>query len=224
MRYFHAGGRGQIRRQCKAWGERAPGTTGRATRECWVGPRVWRRGLASTRHGGGDVTKQVRRLALAWPVWRLARSPDAGGRRRAVRHPATQRVAARAAQPATAAVPVSIAKAERQDVPLWLRGIGTVQALNTVTVRAARRWHADAGAGDRGAGGQAGRRCSRSSILARTRRCSTRRPPRSRRTRRCLPTPSCDLAALLVAGEAELRLAPAGRHPDDAGEPGHCGA
>ena len=31
---------------------------------------------------------------------------------------------------------MSIAKAERQDVPVWLRGIGTVQALNTVTVRA----------------------------------------------------------------------------------------
>jgi multidrug efflux system membrane fusion protein len=35
-----------------------------------------------------------------------------------------------------AAVPVSVTKAERQDVPVWLRGIGTVQALNTVTVRA----------------------------------------------------------------------------------------
>ncbi len=39
-------------------------------------------------------------------------------------------------QKATSAVPVSITKVERQDVPLWLRGIGTVQALNTVTVRA----------------------------------------------------------------------------------------
>jgi len=37
---------------------------------------------------------------------------------------------------AAAAVPVSVANAERQDVPVWLRGIGTVQALNTVTVRA----------------------------------------------------------------------------------------
>jgi len=43
------------------------------------------------------------------------------------------------AQPAPAlrqAVPVSTVKAERQDVPVWLRGIGTVQALNAVTVRA----------------------------------------------------------------------------------------
>jgi multidrug efflux system membrane fusion protein len=43
------------------------------------------------------------------------------------------------AQPAqgalSAAVPVSTVKSERQDVPVWLRGLGTVQALNTVTVR-----------------------------------------------------------------------------------------
>jgi multidrug efflux system membrane fusion protein len=37
---------------------------------------------------------------------------------------------------AAAAVPVSVATVERQDVPVWLHGIGTVQALNTVTVRA----------------------------------------------------------------------------------------
>jgi multidrug efflux system membrane fusion protein len=38
--------------------------------------------------------------------------------------------------PAASAVPVSVTKAQLQDVPVWLRGIGTVQALNTVTVRA----------------------------------------------------------------------------------------
>jgi membrane fusion protein, multidrug efflux system len=38
--------------------------------------------------------------------------------------------------PSASAVPVSVTKAEKQDVPVWLRGIGTVQALNTVTVRA----------------------------------------------------------------------------------------
>ncbi|HEY3847204.1 MAG TPA: efflux RND transporter periplasmic adaptor subunit [Acetobacteraceae bacterium] len=32
-------------------------------------------------------------------------------------------------------VPVSTVKSERQDVPVWLRGLGTVQALNTVTLR-----------------------------------------------------------------------------------------
>jgi multidrug efflux system membrane fusion protein len=32
-------------------------------------------------------------------------------------------------------IPVTTGKSERQDVPVWLRGLGTVQALNTVTVR-----------------------------------------------------------------------------------------
>jgi membrane fusion protein, multidrug efflux system len=46
-----------------------------------------------------------------------------------------------AAQPAPSpslrqAIPVGTAKAERQDVPVWLHGLGTVQALNAVTVRA----------------------------------------------------------------------------------------
>ena len=36
---------------------------------------------------------------------------------------------------APAAVPVTIAKAARQDVPVYLRGLGTVQAFNAVTVR-----------------------------------------------------------------------------------------
>ncbi|HUB43427.1 MAG TPA: efflux RND transporter periplasmic adaptor subunit [Acetobacteraceae bacterium] len=33
-------------------------------------------------------------------------------------------------------VPVTVIKTVRQDVPVWLRGLGTVQALNTVLVRA----------------------------------------------------------------------------------------
>ena len=41
-----------------------------------------------------------------------------------------------ARSPSAAAVPVSVIKAERKDVPVWLRGIGTVQALNTVVIRA----------------------------------------------------------------------------------------
>jgi membrane fusion protein, multidrug efflux system len=50
----------------------------------------------------------------------------------------SQRSTAQQAQAprAASAVPVSATNAERQDVPVWLRGIGTVQALNTVTVRA----------------------------------------------------------------------------------------
>jgi multidrug efflux system membrane fusion protein len=47
--------------------------------------------------------------------------------------------AAATAQPAQRpgpAVPVTTTQAQRQDVPVWLRGLGTVQALNTVLVRA----------------------------------------------------------------------------------------
>lgn len=51
-------------------------------------------------------------------AWWLHRSPDAGKGRRA------------------AAVPVETAQATRADVPVVLQGLGTVTALNTVTVRA----------------------------------------------------------------------------------------
>ena len=46
--------------------------------------------------------------------------------------------AAQQALPAAAsppAVPVSVAQAKRQDVPIWLRGLGAVQALNNVLLR-----------------------------------------------------------------------------------------
>ena len=45
-------------------------------------------------------------------------------------HPSAQQ-----APPPASAVPVTVTKAERQDVPVWLGGLGTVQALNTVTMR-----------------------------------------------------------------------------------------
>jgi membrane fusion protein, multidrug efflux system len=38
--------------------------------------------------------------------------------------------------PGAPAIPVTTIKAARQDVPVWLTGLGTVQALNTVLVRA----------------------------------------------------------------------------------------
>ncbi len=44
--------------------------------------------------------------------------------------------AQQATPPSGNAVPVSVTKVEREDVPVWLSGLGTVQALNTVTVRA----------------------------------------------------------------------------------------
>ncbi len=40
-----------------------------------------------------------------------------------------------AAQPAGPVVPVTVAKAQRQDVPIWLRGLGAAQALNAVLLR-----------------------------------------------------------------------------------------
>jgi len=43
---------------------------------------------------------------------------------------------AHAARPARAAVPVSVATASRQDVPVYLTGLGTVQALFTVGIHA----------------------------------------------------------------------------------------
>ena len=49
---------------------------------------------------------------------------------------ATASNAQQTSTPPSNAVPVSVIKAERLDVPVWLSGLGTVQALNTVTVRA----------------------------------------------------------------------------------------
>jgi len=48
------------------------------------------------------------------------------------RHPNAQQ----SAPPLQSAIPVTAIKAGRQDVQVWLSGLGTVQALNTVTVRA----------------------------------------------------------------------------------------
>src|SRR5271163_4126206 len=50
-------------------------------------------------------------------------------------HHATADVAAATAPTPAAAIPVSVATAERRDVPIYLTGLGTVQAFNTVTVK-----------------------------------------------------------------------------------------
>jgi len=57
------------------------------------------------------------------------------------RAPAT--AASPAARPAAAGVPVLAGVAERADVPIYLSGLGTVQAFNTVTVRARVDGHLD---------------------------------------------------------------------------------
>jgi multidrug efflux system membrane fusion protein len=54
-----------------------------------------------------------------------------GWRHRATTSPA----AASASSPPSPAIPVSVATAERRDVPIYLTGLGTVQAFNTVTVK-----------------------------------------------------------------------------------------
>ena len=50
-------------------------------------------------------------------------------------HRATGKIAATTASAPSPAIPVSIATAERRDVPIYLTGLGTVQAFNTVTVK-----------------------------------------------------------------------------------------
>ena len=50
-------------------------------------------------------------------------------------HRATTKIAAAAASAPSPAIPVSVAAAERRDVPIYLTGLGTVQAFNTVTVK-----------------------------------------------------------------------------------------
>src|SRR5438309_412457 len=50
------------------------------------------------------------------------------------RSAAAQSVAATGSAPSPA-IPVSVATAERRDVPIYLTGLGTVQAFNTVTVK-----------------------------------------------------------------------------------------
>src|ERR1700758_973510 len=47
----------------------------------------------------------------------------------------TANIAATAASAPSPAIPVSVATAQRRDVPIYLTGLGTVQAFNTVTVK-----------------------------------------------------------------------------------------
>jgi membrane fusion protein, multidrug efflux system len=75
------------------------------------------------------ATRPVRRRRL---VFSAALLLAAGAALYPAPQPAAQQAPASASSPG---VPVSTVKSERQDVPVWLRGLGTVQALNTVTVR-----------------------------------------------------------------------------------------
>jgi multidrug efflux system membrane fusion protein len=50
-------------------------------------------------------------------------------------HRATAKIAVPTAAVPSPAIPVSVATAQRRDVPIYLTGLGTVQAFNTVTVK-----------------------------------------------------------------------------------------
>jgi membrane fusion protein, multidrug efflux system len=50
-------------------------------------------------------------------------------------HRATPKIAVAPASAPSPAIPVSVATVERRDVPIYLTGLGTVQAFNTVTVK-----------------------------------------------------------------------------------------
>jgi membrane fusion protein, multidrug efflux system len=50
-------------------------------------------------------------------------------------HHATAKIAAATATAPSPVIPVSVATAQRRDVPIYLTGLGTVQAFNTVTVK-----------------------------------------------------------------------------------------
>ena len=50
-------------------------------------------------------------------------------------HRATAKIAAPTASAPSPPIPVSVATAQRRDVPIYLAGLGTVQAFNTVTVK-----------------------------------------------------------------------------------------
>jgi multidrug efflux system membrane fusion protein len=52
-----------------------------------------------------------------------------------LQHRATTKIAAATSVAPSPAIPVSVATAQRRDVPIYLTGLGTVQAFNTVTVK-----------------------------------------------------------------------------------------
>ena len=49
--------------------------------------------------------------------------------------------------------PVQVSAVQQKTMPIFLTALGTVTAYNTVTIKCARGWAADAGAGTRGADG-----------------------------------------------------------------------
>ncbi len=91
-------------------------------------------------------------------------------------------------------IPVLVSPAEQKDVPIYLDGLGTVQAFNTVTIKAMVDGPLIDGEFHRGPGQSKRATCWPRSIRAPIRRRLTRRPRRRRRTRRSLPMRALDLA------------------------------
>ena len=85
-------------------------------------------------------------------------------------------------------VPVTLAKVEKKDVPVWLEGLGTVAAWQQVTVRAQVDGRLDKVLFTEGQAVQEGRRCWRRSIRVRSPRSCTRPRARWRATARSCTT------------------------------------
>ena len=106
------------------------------------------------------------------------------------RHPGAQQ--APPAAGSAPAVPVTVTKSTRQDVPVWLGGLGTVQALNTVLVRSRVDGTLDRSPSPK-VSWSSRAPCSPSSTLGPTRPCSIRRRRRRPRTRPQLANAKLDL-------------------------------
>ena len=176
-------------------------------------------GTATRRHAGetAELIKVSRRSA-----WRRA-LPLLGGLLLVAaatlvitRHPGAQQ--APPAAGSAPAVPVTVTKSTRQDVPVWLGGLGTVQALNTVLVRA----RVD-GTLDRFPVTE-GQLVKQGALLA----VIDPRPyqavldqavAKKAQDAAQLANAKLDLQRYALAGEEGFRLAPAGGYPGGDGEP-----
>lgn len=83
--------------------------------------------------GGGSLVKICAVVVAAGVLWALLASADSGPRATAVVRPAKSG-AADAGRAAQGDVPVVAAFVENRTVPIYLTGLGSVQALNTVTL------------------------------------------------------------------------------------------
>ena len=105
-----------------------------------------------------------------------------------------------------AAVPVTAGIVRAEDVPVFLHGIGTVQAYNAVQSRPGSTARSSRSTSTRARRSRPATRCSRS-IRGPTRRRSTRPMPPSRRTRRNSPARQLDLERYEAARHAASRPA-----------------